>query len=147
MPRTAAAGLRRRISPAGDRHASFDAITVGTMAAASRITSGPVFGSVSDPLKTFPTRPWPATHSKRESNAPAAEEPAGAAGHQGSEPDGDADGGQDPSRLGPGGREQVAEAGEEVGVPPRHGLGHARDRTLRRRAGPVGRQQEEDGGQ
>src|SRR3984957_5572233 len=71
MPRTAAAGLRRRISPAGDRHAAFEAITVGTMAAASRITRGAVFGSVSEPLKTFPTRPWPANHIRRESNAPA----------------------------------------------------------------------------
>ena len=57
MPRRPAAGLRRRTSPAGERQASFDARTVGTMAAASRITSGPVFGSVSEPLKTSPTRP------------------------------------------------------------------------------------------
>ena len=72
MPRTAAAGLRRRISPAGERHAAFDAMTVGTIAAASRITSGPVLGSVSEPLKTLPTRPWPAIHIRKASSAPAA---------------------------------------------------------------------------
>ena len=71
MPRTAAAGLRRRISPAGDRHAAFEAITVGTMAAASRITSGPVLGSVSEPEKTFPNRPWADIHMTKAKSAPA----------------------------------------------------------------------------
>ncbi len=68
----AAAGLRRRISPAGERQASLDAMTVGTIAAASRITSGPVLGSVSEPLKTSPTRPCPAIHNRKDSRAPAA---------------------------------------------------------------------------
>src|ERR1700722_16315665 len=45
MPRTADAGLRRRTSPAGELQASLEAMTVGTMAAASRMISGPAFGS------------------------------------------------------------------------------------------------------
>ncbi len=52
-------------------------MTVGTMAAASRMTSGPVLGSVSDPVKTLPTRPCPAIHNKKASSAPAARNPPG----------------------------------------------------------------------
>ena len=86
MPRAPAAGLRRRTSPAGERQASFDAMTVGTMAAASRITSGPVLGSVSEPLKTSPTRPWPAIHIKKARSAPAARNQPGRRATRGPSP-------------------------------------------------------------
>ena len=56
------------------------------MAAASRITSGPVFGSVSEPLKTSPTRPWPAIHIKKESSAPAARNQPGRRATRGPRP-------------------------------------------------------------
>ena len=41
------------------------------MVAASRITSGPVLGSVSDPVKRLPTSPCPAIHSRKANSAPA----------------------------------------------------------------------------
>ncbi len=70
-PSAARAGARRTTVAAGERHSSRAATTSGIMASASRITSGPVLGSVSDPLNTSPSRPWPAIHSKRENRAPA----------------------------------------------------------------------------
>ncbi len=76
-----------------------------------------------------------------------AEEPAGAPGHQRAEADDDGDGGQDPGGLGTGGREQVAEVGEEVGVPARRAAGHADNGALDRGRGSVVRQQEQHRGQ
>ncbi len=66
------AGVRRSISPAGDRHSAFDAITVGVIAAASRMINGPVLGSVPLPVKRLPTRPWPAIHRASAKTAPPA---------------------------------------------------------------------------
>ena len=48
------------------------AATSGTMAAASRITRGPVLGSVPEPLNTSPTNPWAATHMATLRTAPPA---------------------------------------------------------------------------
>ncbi len=55
--------------------------------------------------------------------------------------------GEDPRRLGPAGGEQVAEVGEEGGVPARRAGAHADDGALHRRRGPVVGEEEEDGGQ
>ena len=69
---TATPGARRTNVRAGGSQAVRVAATSGTMAAASRITSGPVLGSVSEPLNTSPTSPWAATHMTRARTAPAA---------------------------------------------------------------------------
>ncbi len=82
----AAAGLRRTTSAAGERQASLDAMTVGTIAAASRITSGPVLGSVSEPLNRLPTSPCPAIHSRKEKSAPAARNQPGRRATRGPSP-------------------------------------------------------------
>ena len=55
--------------------------------------------------------------------------------------------GQYPGRLGPRGREEIGDAGQEVRVPAGRPVGHARDGALDGRARAVGRQQEQDGGQ
>ena len=122
-------------------------MTVGTMAAASRITSGPVFGSVSEPLKTLPTRPWPAIHIKKEKSAPAARNQPGRRATSGPSPMATETAARIQAVWVPVVENRLADAGEEVGVPAGHAVGHAGDGALDRRAGPVGRQQEQDGGQ
>ena len=71
--RVASAGTRRKTTAAGERQllAQGAATTAGAMAAASRITIGPVLGSVPDPEKTLPKRPWPDIHMTKANTAPA----------------------------------------------------------------------------
>ncbi len=72
MPSKAAAGALRITVKAGGSHDAAVAGTSGTMAAASRISSGPVLGSVPEPLNTSPTNPCAATHMATLRTAPAA---------------------------------------------------------------------------
>ena len=90
-------------------------MTVGTIAAASRITSGPVLGSVSEPLKTLPTRPWPAIHIKKESSAPAARNQPGRRATSGPRPIVTETAARIQAVWVPECREEIAEAGSRSG--------------------------------
>ncbi len=108
--------------------------------------SGPVFGSVALPVKRFPTRPWPEIQSDEGEDGAGEQEDAGSAGDEWAEANDDGDEGQDPRRLGARGREQVAEVGQEVGVPTGLPVRHADDSALDGGGGAVVGEQEQDGG-
>ena len=69
------AGRRRTRRATGEVHPSPWGTTVGTMARASTATSGPVFGSVPDPVRTPPT-PCPVSQKNTVRTKPAARNPS-----------------------------------------------------------------------
>ena len=70
-PRTIA-GRRPRSAAIGDRHVGLRESMVGAMARANTMTSGPVLGSVPEPLSTPPRKPWPVIHMSADRRPPAA---------------------------------------------------------------------------
>ena len=82
MPRTAAAGLRRTTSAAGERQSRFEAMNVGTIAAASRMTKRPGVGVRVRPAEDVADEALAGDPRQEGEERAGGQEPAGSPGHE-----------------------------------------------------------------